>query len=265
MPFPFQIISVFTAPKLGYAGNPSAVVLLEEALPEMELQAVASDLNQPATTFLWPRDDARQFGVRWFAPDGEIDLCGHGTAAAMAFLKQHYQQSEAELHYGKNGRLRGGVTDDQVWFYVQPFAIIARQDPPEGLEEALGVPLLEYLTTPGKNLVVVESEAALAAMRPDFSALARLEPFAYAVTAPGDEVDFVSRTLVPKVQQLEDHATGSSHAALAPFWSERFRKNKLTARQLSRRGGQFHCTIGHTKILLSGTYRRVAQGELHWP
>jgi predicted PhzF superfamily epimerase YddE/YHI9 len=55
------------------------------------------------------------------------------------------------------------------------------------------------------------------------------------------EYDFVSRYFVPNVGINEDHITGSSHTTLIPFWSERLNKNKLIARQLSKRGGTLYC------------------------
>ncbi len=97
-------------------------------------------------------------------------------------------------------------------------------------------------------------------MRPDFAKLRESEIFGYAVTAPGDQVDFVSRTIVPHVQQLEDHATGSSHAALTPFWAERLNKNQMQALQLSRRGGRFVCSLEGDQVTLEGKFSVLARG-----
>ena len=84
----------------------------------------------------------------------------------------------------------------------------------------------------------------------------------YSVTALGDEVDFVSRTLIPHVQQLEDPATGSSHAALTPFWRERLKKDRMVAHQLSKRGGKFVCEMENEQVKLTGSFSMLAKGEL---
>ncbi len=99
-------------------------------------------------------------------------------------------------------------------------------------------------------------------MSPNFEILRRSPIFGYAVTSVGDDCDFVSRTLVPHVHQLEDPATGSSHAALAPFWAARFNKTKMTAIQLSKRGGQFHLTLEGKKVKLYGEHYKLNEGKL---
>lgn len=254
-------IKVFTDAQRGLQGNTSAVVLLDQQLSEKELQALASDFNQPATTFLWPTAEGA-YAIRWFAPDAEIGLCGHGSAAALAFLYRFKKKQEVTVTFN-GGVIRGQASATDFSFFIDPIEVISHTaSVPRGLEEALGLKVLEYFQTNNKDIVLVESETALQNMKPDFSALAKLKPFGYAVTAPGDAVDFVSRTLVPKVQQLEDHATGSSHAALTPFWSERLRKDKLTALQLSQRGGYFICEMAMNKVRLSGDYEVYAEGNI---
>lgn len=256
-----SFIKVFTKNSRGFEGNTSAVVLLEKELDETALQQIASDFNQPATTFLWLKAEG-EYAVRWFAPDAEIGLCGHGSAAAFAFLQNIKKTEKATLVY-KEGTISGSAAKKDFSFFIDPIEVISHTaNVPKGLDKALGVEVLEYFQTRNKDIVLVESETTLAHMKPDFQALAKLEPFGYAVTAPGDTVDFVSRTLVPKVQQLEDHATGSSHAALTPFWSERLRKDKLTALQLSKRGGYFHCEMTMNKVRLSGEYEIFAEGSI---
>lgn len=254
-------IKVFTDKKIGFEGNSSAVVLLPGAWPAKKMQQLAADFNQPATTFLWLKAEGT-YAIRWFAPDAEIGLCGHGSAAAFAFLYQLKGEEQAKLIYN-GGEISGSAGKSTFSFFIDPIEVINhRPNAPEGLETALGLKVLDYFSTNNKDIVLIESEEALVQMQPDFQALARLQPFGYAVTAPGNEVDFVSRTLVPKVQQLEDHATGSSHAALTPFWSERLRKKKMKARQLSKRGGAFTCEMSMNKVKLAGNYQVFALGKV---
>lgn len=255
-------IAAFNHPSGRQRGNVAAVVWLKHSLPENQLQTIASDLNQPATTFLWKENDAIR--VRWFAPDAEIGLCGHGSMAALFYLHQ-YQNLQEGIHLAsKAGGTITGHSNPDGTYSLQLDAIPVEQqmEAPEGLAKALGKSIEAYFPTANKHIVVLSSEEAVTTMQPDFSALRDIEVFGYAVTAPGKASDFVSRTLVPHVQQLEDHATGSSHAALFPFWAERLGKTRLTAIQASPRGGYFE---GHSEgklVSLIGHCRLIAEGEL---
>lgn len=262
MSIPYALIQVFDRPADGLRGNVAAVCLYPELPKADAMQAIANDLRQPATTFLAPTDKPGHYQVRWYAPDAEIGLCGHGAAAALIYLKQFEKVDAPQLHYSQ-GQISGAVDAEYIQMYMDPIEVIEhRRKAPEGLEAALGMSVLDYFETANKDLVLVGSEEELHQAKPDFQALAALEPFGYAITAPGLETDFVSRTLVPKVWQKEDFATGSSHAALFPFWAERLSKDKLTARQLSPRGGYFEGQITLSKVLIKGTYRLIAQGHL---
>src|SRR5690606_22536564 len=108
--------------------------------------------------------------------------------------------------------------------------------------------------TGNKHLLITDRESSLRNMEPDFEWLRKSDIFGYAITAPGDQVDFVSRSLVPHVLQLEDHATGSSHAILTPYWAGKLNKQSMKSLQLSPRGGAFHCAILEGKVRLSGEY-----------
>jgi predicted PhzF superfamily epimerase YddE/YHI9 len=255
----FALISAFSDAENKCAGNPAAVVLLSEQTSTEQLQNWAAELNQPATTFLSYRNQS-EFDVRWFAPDGEIDLCGHGSLAAAHFLHQSLAIEKAKLFY-QGGSIEVGLASNRHFIWLEPIEVIDHHAAPPVLEEALGLPVLDYFGTANKDIVLVESEAALRQMKPDFQKLAQLEPFGYAVTAPGENVDFVSRTLVPKVGALEDHATGSSHAVLTPFWSERLGKDCMKALQISRRGGYFQCEMHMNKVLLSGECQTQVLGS----
>lgn len=258
MQIPYKIISVFIDEKNGLRGNTTAVVKLERALTEEHMQLIAEDFNQPATTYIWEEDG--HFKVRWFAPDAEIGLCGHGAMGAIAFLGSADQE---ELFFPAGSVYGQVVSQNTAKIWLQPIPTTKKLKKPEALIKGLGIEVLEYYKTDNKNIIVVESEAALRKMEPNFAVLRELETFGYTVTAPGDDVDFVSRTLVPHVQQLEDPATGSSHAALTPFWAERLKKDRLVARQLSKRGGAFVCEMANEMVALEGQFKILAEGTLN--
>ncbi len=255
----FECIAVFDDPELGARGNIAAVIVLEESMPEQAMQRIATDLSQPATTFLWPTGEQGSYHVRWFAPDAEIGLCGHGTLAAVAALQQ------SVTLYAQSGQQLSGHIVDNSYASMQLAAIpvTSSPKPPDGLEKALGVSIKGYFKTNNKDIVLLENESSLVSMDPDFGALQKIDVFGYAVTAPGDSCDFVSRTLVPHVRQLEDHATGSSHAALVPFWSDKLGKSSLKGIQRSPRGGVFQCDIQRDLVTLTGHFSQVINGKIH--
>jgi predicted PhzF superfamily epimerase YddE/YHI9 len=111
---------------------------------------------------------------------------------------------------------------------------------------------------------VYESEAEVHAVEPDLQLLKELHPHGVAITAPGDEVGFVSRYFAPGYGVPEDPVTGSTHCALAPYWAERLGKTKLRARQLSRRGGDLFCEVREDRVLISGRAAKYFEGEINF-
>jgi len=243
--FPFAIINVFSNSKTNTLGNPSAVILLDRNLSDEKLQSIATELNQPATTFLWITDQENEFLIRWFAPDAEIGLCGHGAMAAAVFLSNQYPEL-ADVNGFKliknDTIIEVGLNSENEHFVVLENIPRSNQEtPPAGLEKALGQKIIEYYPTENKHIVLLENEESLAEMKPNFEALRKIDVFGYSVTANSSKKDdFVCRTLVPHVQQLEDHATGSTQAVLVDFWANKLSKQELESRQLSIRGGYFN-------------------------
>ena len=82
--------------------------------------------------------------------------------------------------------------------------------------------------------------------------------------AGGDEarpVDFVSRYFAPAHGIPEDPVTGSAHCTLAPYWAERLGKTRLSARQVSRRGGELSCALAGDRVHIGGACRLVIRGS----
>ncbi len=260
----FELIQVFDDPNTGFRGNIAAVCLMDNMPDNSVLQRLASDIAQPATTFLVKSSDIK-YQVRWFAPDGEIGLCGHGSLAAVAYLiNRSLITDTCELKYS-SGSIHGRLeSSDAASIQLQGIPTLAQLEPDQALLDGLGKRVIEYWQSPNKHIVVLEDELALREMEPDFARLRDRETFGYCVTAKSKKVDFVSRTLVPHVGQLEDHATGSSHAALVPFWANRLGKSDLHAEQLSPRKGRFFCHYQSTENLvkLEGHFSLIAEGWL---
>ena len=139
--------------------------------------------------------------------------------------------------------------------------------PPEE-EEAPGGLLEGLRKEPAEILLAVdwvaiyESEADVRELRPDFTALASLGQRGVLATAVGERFDFVSRCFFPRLGIDEDPVTGSAHCAMAPYWSKRLGRDRLVARQISKRGGTVHCEVKGDRVLLSGNAVDYLKGEI---
>jgi predicted PhzF superfamily epimerase YddE/YHI9 len=93
--------------------------------------------------------------------------------------------------------------------------------------------------------------------------LMHLDRFAAIVTAPGKQVDFVSRFFGPAKGVPEDPVTGSAHCTLIPYWAKRLGKKKLHAHQVSSRGGELWCEDRGDRVTISGKAVRYLEGSIY--
>jgi predicted PhzF superfamily epimerase YddE/YHI9 len=132
-----------------------------------------------------------------------------------------------------------------------------------GVAAALGRTPLE-LGEARDILAVFESEEDVLALAPDFARVKALgRPLI--VTAPGHEVDFVSRFFASSHGIDEDPVTGSAHCTLIPYWSKRLGKKSLRARQVSKRGGELFCEDQGARVLIGGHAARYLEGRIQVP
>lgn len=242
-------------------GNQCCVLFIDDMENTAMLRQMAEDFNLPATTFL-KRISEDTFQVRWFAPVGEIDLCGHGTIAATWVLNRCYGLNVPVVFQYSEGTLIGTASADGV--FIEGDAIPCSESTiPDHITKGFHGLARAYFKSDGKHLVLFDTEQVIRAMKPDWTALRASNVFSYAITAQGDEVDFVSRVLLPHLPFLEDHATGSSHMVLAPFWSEKLNKSELLARQLSQRGGEMTCTFpSENRVKLLANCKIFGRGSI---
>jgi PhzF family phenazine biosynthesis protein len=112
-------------------------------------------------------------------------------------------------------------------------------------------------------MVVFETEEEVRNLQPDFPELELIDCEGIIVTAPGEEVDFVSRFFAPRMGIAEDPVTGSAHSTLTPYWAERLGKNRLTARQVSERGGDLWCMQMDDRVHIAGQAVLYVKGFLN--
>lgn len=254
-------IQVFISEELSFGGNIARVLWQDDLAQTEVMQKIAADYNVPATSFIQKTGNPDTVSIRWFAPDGEIGLCGHGALAAIAYLGTLEGLENVQLQYNEDSMEGGLLDNNRAYIELDSIAIKEPQHDLDWLSEVLGIAVKEHYITGNKDVVLAESEEAVRNMKPDFGRLKQHSSFGFIVTAEGSDSDFVSRTLVPKVKQLEDPATGSSHATIAPFWAERLGKNQLIGYQLSKSGGLFECNIKEPRVKLTGAFKFINESE----
>jgi PhzF family phenazine biosynthesis protein len=245
-----------------FAGNPAAVCVLKEWLPETLMQSIGSENNLAETAFIVPKDD--KFEIRWFTPTVEVDLCGHATLAAayVLFNEYDYPDELIQFHSHRSGLLT--VKKDGDTFYLDfPCDTLKKiEDKNEIIQACTGILPLEVYRGKTDYMAVIESEFALLQMEPNLTAISKLDARGLIVTAKGTNADFVSRFFAPQSGINEDPVTGSAHTSLIPYWSTQLQKTQLSAQQLSPRGGQLDCTYKHNRCLIGGEARLYLKGEV---
>jgi PhzF family phenazine biosynthesis protein len=246
-----------------FSGNPAAVCVLPAAAEETWMQSVAAEMNLSETAFL--HREGGGFRLRWFTPTVEVDLCGHATLASAHVLWEdgHLPRGECARFASKSGILTAEARDGLIELDF-PASPTSPTHAPAGLAEGLGVGFTFVGTTPFDYLVEVASEEVVRALRPDMTALARIDTRGIIVTAraktPG--YDFVSRFFGPRSGVPEDPVTGSAHCALGPYWQSRLGKDAFLAHQASARGGDVRVTVAGERVKLAGQAVTVLRGEL---
>jgi predicted PhzF superfamily epimerase YddE/YHI9 len=257
MKLPLYQVDAFTS-RL-FAGNPAAVVLLDEWLPDSVLAAIAAENNLAETAFVIPRPDAAP--LRWFTPAVEVDLCGHATLAAAHVLFRYCFPSLDRLIFSTRSGDLLVMRDGELLAMGFP----ARPGKPVEVTDSLvsalgGRPREAFLAR--DLLAVFNSESEVRALEPDLQRIASLDVFAVIVSAPGDVVDFVSRFFAPRAGIPEDPVTGSAHCTLVPYWAGRLGKSKLIAKQVSHRGGDLLCELRSDRVAIAGRAVEYLRGEI---
>ena len=253
------IVNAFTKDEFG--GNPAAVVPLQKWLPDNLMQQMAAQHNLAETAFIVR--DGSQFSIRWFTPTVEVDLCGHATlASAHIFFSSLHYADQKILFNSKSGPLSAIKQGDGsicLDFPVNPPTPTSML--PE-IEKGLNIRPTEIYSSTFDYMAVFDSQQEIEKLTPDFKMLARVETRGLLATAPGNDADFVARCFFPQSGIDEDPVTGSAYTVLAPYWSKRLGKKKMSAIQLSLRKGHVNCEWTGSRVLISGFAKTYLQGEI---
>ncbi len=246
-----------------FTGNPAAVMPLEAWLPDDLMQAIAAENNLSETAFLVREPEG--WRIRWFTTVTEVDLCGHATLAAARVVMVDLEPGTSEVAFqSRSGRLGVRREGDR---FVLDFPSRPGSPAPEWVDrvaEALGQRPLEVRLA-RDLLIVLEDETAVRTFQPDFGALRALPGMGKLITAPGAEVDCVSRCFFPGDGVPEDPVTGSAHCTIVPYWADRLGRPDILAYQASARGGQLECRVVGDRIHLAGRAFKVLEGDFLLP
>lgn len=264
MTIPLAWVDAFSDAPFG--GNPAGVCLLDEPLDEARMQSIACELGIAETAFLVPGDEPATFGLRWFSPATEIDLCGHATLASAHALRQWGTvDGETPLTFHtKSGPLHAVFDGDRVVldFPADPVAAAAL---PDSLQAEWPGSVEHSGRTSFFTFVVLASAEEVRTYEPDLDAIRASGDKALLLTAaaaPASGADYVLRVFGPNVGIPEDPATGSAQCSAGPYWASELGRSDLVVRQLSRRGATLYVRPEGERVRIGGHATTVLTGHL---
>lgn len=215
--------------------------------------------------------------IRWFTPTVEVELCGHATLASGQVVFRHlgFEGNVVVFRSLYSGDLKvskaGGTESLELDFPANMpelagtgmgTAASVRPADHTAIFEGLRIAPRELYRGRHDFMVVLDSQEQVEELSPDFGILAGAQARGVVVTAPGRDVDFVSRCFFPQSGIDEDPVTGSAHTMMIPFWAGRLGRNKLSAIQLSRRRGYLDCTLAGDRVFIGGRAHTYLVGDI---
>lgn len=260
MKVPYFQVDAFT--ERAFSGNPAGVCLLDRWLRDAVLQQIAAENNLSETAFLVGSGES--WDLRWFTPTVEVDLCGHATLAAAFVIFTELGHTGRAVNFETSSGTLGATFENGVVMLDFPSRPGQPCAAPAGLIGGLGhIP--REVRKSRDFLALLGTEEEVRTLTPDLPQLATLDCLGIIATARGNDVDFVSRFFAPSVGIAEDPVTGSAHCTLIPYWAEKLGKQKLTARQLSRRGGTLHCEMRGDRVGIGGRAALYSRAKIEFP
>lgn len=269
-------VDAFT--KIKYRGNPAAVCYLKNDISDIIKQQIATEIGFSETAFVLPVDiEKNLYSLQWFTPGTEINLCGHATLATTRVLLEYYlvqkKQNNDDLtvfYQTKSGLIKAYPEEDKIVLQF-PVDIPQRTNKNyDDLLKCLGIhSYSDIFECPASSnvMIVLNSEEDLKQVNPDFSRLKEIDILpmsSVVITALSHQsYDFVSRCFAPWEAINEDPVTGSTHTALAPYWSQILNKTVMSAKQLSHREGELFLELKNDHLLIKGQSVITLCGELH--
>ena len=246
-----------------FSGNPAAVCVLSNWLSDHLMQQIAAENNLAETAFVVKEDN--RFLIRWFTPSVEVDLCGHATLAAAFVLEKFFHPGITLLNFFSH---RSGALPvhyhNRIFTLDFPTDVLMEMECPQPLIEIFGSNIIKCLKGKTDYLLIFKQEQEVALADPNFNELEKVDCRGVIISAPGKEVDFVSRFFAPQVGVNEDPVTGSAHTTLTPYWAKQLGKKKLSAKQISKRGGDLLLEDEGERVKISGKAVLYLEGTIYY-
>lgn len=244
-----------------FSGNPAAVCPLDTWLGDDLMQKIAMENNLSETAFYVKEGD--QYQVRWFTPTMEVDLCGHATLASafVLFNLENHNTNIIHFYSPRSGALPVTKNGDSLTLNF-PTDTFEKVELSNELTDCFDIKPESAFKGQVDFLLVFKNEDEIKKINPSIDLISKLNARGVIITAPGEEVDFVSRFFAPQTGVKEDPVTGSAHTTLIPYWSKQLGKTELTAIQLSDRKGYLQCKYLNDRVEISGEARLYLKGEL---
>lgn len=246
----FTIYQVDAFAENVFSGNPAAVVPLKKWLPDETMQKIALENNLSETAFFI--STKKGFHIRWFTPAAEVDLCGHATLASAHVLFNHLNCSEEEILFESRSGILRVKKKGKLLFLNFPTSFINEVEMQEKIKESFSIAPQKCFKGKTDLMLIYNNEEDILNLKPNFQKIAESDVRGIIVTAKSLEYDFVSRFFAPAVGVNEDPVTGSAHTMLIPYWAKTLSKNKLTAKQVSSRGGILECNYLNDRVEIGG-------------
>ena len=243
-----------------FAGNPAAVCVLDQWLPEKTMQDIGAENNLAETAFVVKRE--HDYEIRWFTPTIEVALCGHATLASAHVLFNFYNQTDSIRFFSRHS---GDLSVSKKGEFLSldfPSDTPNKREAPQEILNAFKLKPMEVYRGKTDYMLLYSNQKETEQLDPDMSRLKKSKARGIIVTAPGLNVDFVSRFFAPGSGVDEDPVTGSAHTTLTPFWSQQLNKKVLHAQQLSKRGGNLVCEFLGERVKITGKAITYLIGEI---
>ena len=219
--FRYVVADVFTDRPL--TGNQLAVFTDAREIPDEQLQPLAKEMNFSETVFVYPPEQGGHVKIRIFTPAAEMPFAGHPVLGSAFVLAGPLQLITINLE-----TLKGIVPVEleregaRIVFgrMSQPIPVVSPFDQEADLLAALRIerselPIELYDLGIRHVYVALPSEEAVAALEPDYAALARIQGYVGTNCFAGSGTRWKTRMFAPADGVPEDPATGSAAGPLA--------------------------------------------------
>ena len=250
-----------------FAGNPAAVLILDEWLDDAVMLSIAQENNLSETAFVVP-SVASAWSLRWFAPAHEVNFCGHATLATAHVLTTEYGVRGTMTFHTRIGDLQAKKEGDANCIDIPVLPPEPLNATPRELDGVFAEPPIDVFRNFENVFANLGGEAAVRRFEPDLMRISRLGKTGLVVTGVGDGTSgaaFVSRYFAPGAGISEDPVTGSTHATLAPYWSGILGASRGRAFQASPRGGWLDYELVRNRVLLRGAAKTFMEATIFLP